>query len=77
MRRPTATSVILDVSNPQTPVMYASNSVNITKDIIDLYDKTMPGTAGPKPATTSAPKPISPLAPKPAVAAPPAVKKQP
>jgi outer membrane protein len=70
-------AVILDVSNPQTPVMYASASVNITKDIIDLYDKTMPGTAGPKPATTSAPKPVSPLAPKPAVTAPPAVKKQP
>ncbi|MGH9665626.1 MAG: OmpH family outer membrane protein, partial [Bryobacteraceae bacterium] len=36
-------SVILDVSNPQTPVLYASNSVDITKDIIDLYDKNSPG----------------------------------
>lgn len=41
-------SVILDVSNPQTPVLYASNSVDITKDIIDLYDKNSPG-----PVTTS------------------------
>ena len=32
-------SVILDVSNPQTPVLYASNAVDITKDIIELYDK--------------------------------------
>ncbi|HLX42830.1 MAG TPA: OmpH family outer membrane protein [Bryobacteraceae bacterium] len=70
-------AVILDVSSPQTPVMYASASVNITKDIIDMYDKTMPGTAGPKPATTSAPKPAAPPAPKPATLTPPAVKKQP
>ncbi len=32
-------SVILDVSNPSTPVLYAANAVDITKDIIDLYDK--------------------------------------
>jgi outer membrane protein len=70
-------AVILDVSSPQTPVMYASASVNITKDIIDLYDKTMPGAAGPKPATSAAPKPAAPATPKPAVTAPPAVKKQP
>jgi outer membrane protein len=70
-------AVILDVSSPQTPVMYASASVNITKDIIEMYDKTMPGTAGPKPATTAAPKPAAPVAPKPATLTPPAVKKQP
>lgn len=45
-------SVILDVSNPQTPVLYASNSVDITKDIIDLYDKNSPGPVN---ATSSAP----------------------
>jgi outer membrane protein len=36
-------SVILDVSNPNTPVLYASNTVDITKDIIDIYDKQGPG----------------------------------
>jgi outer membrane protein len=31
-------TIILDVSNP-LPVLWASNSIDITKDIIDLYDK--------------------------------------
>jgi outer membrane protein len=62
-------SIILDVSNPNTPVMFASNMVNITKDIIDQYDKAnAPGAA--KPATPSAPA-------KPFPAAPAPVKKQP
>jgi outer membrane protein len=47
-------TVILDVSNPNTPVLYASNSVDITKDVIDMYDKSAPG-----PATSQAPKPAS------------------
>lgn len=64
-------AVILDVSNQNTPVLYASNTVDITKEIIDLYDKTM-AAAGTAPA---APKPAGPAAaptaaPKPAVAAP-------
>lgn len=32
-------SVILDVSSQQTPVLYASNGIDITRDIIALYDK--------------------------------------
>jgi len=59
--------VILDVSNPNTPVMYVSNSVDVTREIIDLYDKmiTVPnapsGAAPPKP---TAPKPaLTPAAP--------------
>ena len=63
-------SLILDVSNPNTPVLYASNTVDITKEIIDLYDKAAPSA----PATSSAKPAVAP--PKPA-AAPPAVKKQP
>ncbi len=31
-------SLILDVSNPQSPVLYAANSIDITQDIIKLYD---------------------------------------
>jgi outer membrane protein len=63
-------SVILDVSNPQTPVMYISNSVDVTRDIIDLYDKmiTVPGS-------TAKPAESKPAAPKPAAA--PVPKKQP
>lgn len=52
--------VIIDVSNPQTPVMYASSQVNITKDIVDAYDKMNPSSA-PAPAKPAA----TPLAPKP------------
>ncbi len=32
-------TMILDVSNPQTPVLYASSGIDITQDIISLYDK--------------------------------------
>ncbi|MGD1091764.1 MAG: OmpH family outer membrane protein [Bryobacteraceae bacterium] len=61
-------SVILDVSNPNTPVLYAANAIDITKEIIDLYDKTAPG-----PATSSASKPTPPtvMSPRPAPAKPP------
>lgn len=64
-------SVILDVSNPQTPVIYASNTVDITKDIIELYDKTAPATpARPasSPAKPASPKPVATPAKPPAAA---------
>ncbi len=55
--------LIVDVSSPQTPVLFASNTIDITKEIIDLYDKNS-GT----PAMTNAPaKPgvQAPVKPKP------------
>lgn len=62
-----AFSLILDVSNPNTPVLYASNAIDVTKEIIDLYDKNagaLPSAA--KPATSNAaPRPATPTAPKP------------
>ncbi len=67
-------AIVLDVSNQNTPVLYASNTVDITKEVIDLYDKTVftatptagrPAPAASKPAV-SAPAP----APKPAAAPP-------
>ena len=54
--------LILDVSSPQTPVMFASNTIDVTKDIIDLYDKAaasgtttnvVPGAGRSVPGTTS------------------------
>ncbi|MDQ2843352.1 MAG: OmpH family outer membrane protein [Acidobacteriota bacterium] len=44
-----AYTMILDVSNPNTPVLYASNTIDITQDIVQLYDKTSTngGPAGP------------------------------
>lgn len=39
-------SLVLDVSSPQTPVLYAANGIDITGDIIALYDKNAPAPAG-------------------------------
>lgn len=51
-------SVILDVSNPQTPVLYASETSNITKEIVDAYNAQSPVGAATKPAGAAArPKP--------------------
>jgi len=58
-------SVILDESSQQTPVIYAANQIDVTQDIIRIYDQSYPV----KNATASsgaAPKP----APKPAPATP-------
>lgn len=39
-------TIILDISSPQSPVLYAVNSVDITNDIVGLYDKSMGGGGG-------------------------------
>lgn len=49
-------SMILDVSNPNTPVLYASSGVDITQDIVSLYDKTTTNGAPATAAPSSAPK---------------------
>jgi outer membrane protein len=60
-------SIILDVSTQNTPVLYASNTVDVTKEIIDLYDKTnFSASAAPAPAPAPAAKPAAAPAPKPA-----------
>ncbi|HTS30597.1 MAG TPA: OmpH family outer membrane protein [Bryobacteraceae bacterium] len=72
-------AIVVDVSNPQTPVLWASQTIDITSDIVKLYDQANPGTGTStvKPATptTLAPKTTtpSPLAP---TALPPAQKKK-
>ena len=65
-------TVILDVSNPQSPVLWAGNSVDLTKQIVDAYNvdsgvpppatppnapKPAPGAAARRPATTPATTP--------------------
>jgi len=73
-------SVILDVSNQNTPVLYASNTVDVTKEIVDLYDKTtFTATAAPapaKPAAASGAGAPAAAAPKPAAPKPAAAPKQ-
>ena len=61
-------TMVVDVGNPNTPVIYASPSVEITKEVIELYDKASASTSAPAPAT-AAPKPPA-AAPKPAPAKP-------
>jgi len=55
-------SVILDVSNPQTPVLYASEGTNITKELVDAYNAES-GVAAPAPAAKSSATPAA--APRP------------
>jgi outer membrane protein len=72
-------AIILDVSSQQTPVLWAANGIDITKEIVDLYDKNAP-TPPAKPATgapsTSAPAARPPAAAPPKPTTPPATKKQ-
>ena len=53
-------AMVLDVSNPQTPVLYASPGANITKELVDAYNAAS-GVAAPAaaPKTTAAPKPAA------------------
>jgi outer membrane protein len=46
-------TLILDVSNPNTPVLYASTGIDITPDIISLYDKTSANGGPATPTSTS------------------------
>ncbi len=52
-------TIILDVGNPNTPVLFASSAIDITQDIVSLYDKA----PAPSPATTPAPGAAAPAAP--------------
>jgi outer membrane protein len=46
-------AVIIDTSSQNTPVLYAANQIDITQDIIRLYDQANPvkNAAQPRPAT--------------------------
>lgn len=51
-------TMILDDSNPNTPILYASQAIDITQDIISLYDKTtVNGAPASAPAVPGTPKP--------------------
>lgn len=39
-------AVIIDESSQQTPVLYAANAVDVTQDIVKLYDQTFPVKGG-------------------------------
>jgi outer membrane protein len=66
-------AVVIDVSNPQTPVLWAAQAIDITSEIVKLYDQAHPTVVPAAPGGT-APKPAPSLAP--AGIPPPAVKKK-
>jgi len=58
---------VFDSSAQNSPIIYASNNVDVTQEIIKLYDQQYPlkggSSATPKPAAS--PKPAAPATPKP------------
>jgi len=60
-------TIVLDVAQQQTPVLYATESTNITKTVIDAYNlksgvpapPAQPAAAAPKPAPQSAKPPAT------------------
>src|SRR5215469_12017573 len=57
-------TLVLDVAQQQTPVLYAVDSTNITKPIIDAYN-TKSGVPAPPAPAAGAPPSAPPVAPKP------------
>jgi outer membrane protein len=53
-------AVVLDVSNPQTPVLWANQGTVITKELVDAYNTENPSTAPAKSATGAAAHPAAP-----------------
>jgi outer membrane protein len=64
-------SVVMDNSSPNTPILYSSTAIDITQDIISLYDKTSsnggpavvpqtPSSSGPGTPKPATPKPLTP-----------------
>jgi outer membrane protein len=68
-------ALILDVSNQQTsPVLFAANGIDVTGDIVQLYDKQNVGGGAPSTsASPAAPKPGGAVS-RPATSTPPVVK---
>jgi outer membrane protein len=64
-------SIVLDTSAQNTPILYASNNIDVTQDIIRLYDQAYP--IKPAGAATSKPAAQKPAAP---ATQPPAAKPQ-
>jgi outer membrane protein len=50
-------ALVLDVSNPQTPVLWASQTIDITTEIVKLYDQANPGTGTAAKPAAATPKP--------------------
>jgi outer membrane protein len=53
-------SIILDTSAQNTPVIYAANTIDVTQDIIKLYDQSDPVKSSASAARPATPKPATP-----------------
>jgi outer membrane protein len=38
-------AVVLDISSQQTPVLFAANGIDVTREVVDLYNKNAPAAA--------------------------------
>ena len=56
-------ALVLDVSNPQTPVLWAASAIDITNDIVKLYDQANPGTGGAAPSKPTGTTPVPTMRP--------------
>jgi len=65
-------AMVIDISPQQSPVLWADPAVDITQEVIKLYDQAHPAAPGSAPSKPTAP----PLAPPVKPTAPPATKKQ-
>jgi len=57
--------IILDSSAQNTPILFASTNIDVTQDIVRLYDGAYPVKAGSAAPAKPAPKPATPPAQKP------------
>ena len=69
-------AVVLDVSNPQTPVLWANQGTIITKELVDAYNTANP-SAAPAPKASGATPATKPATPRPPAAGPAATPKKP
>ena len=51
--------VVLDSSAQNTPILFASTGIDVTQDIVRLYDQAYPVKGGAPASTTPAPKPAT------------------
>ena len=68
-------AVVIDVSAQASPILYASTSVDITRQVVELFDKNTPAAGAPAPPAAKSPAPVSlPASPPPAKPKPAPVK---
>ena len=62
--------IVFDTSSQTTPVIYAANQIDLTQEIIRLYDQTYPVKGGSASKPASRPAPAKPAPAQPGQAAP-------